>query len=320
MAISTFPKRVISSLPLWKDIQLNTNWEDVTCPICLDFPHNGVLLQCSSYHKGCLPFMCDTDNTHSNCLNRFKSAYRMSTVSKDPSSSNWSSGEAFQAIPSSPGNCPTCPLCRGDVTGWTVIDEARKYLDMKKRFCEEKNCSYVGNFLELKEHAQLKHPHSRPSEIDPARQLDWDNFQQSSEIVDVLSTIHAEVPHGVVLGDYVIEYSSEDTGADEYEDFHRRRKGGWWSSCILYKVFGSFRASRNRQRSRENSARRGRRRSSSDGSSLDEGSPTSVDVSEYRFDETDDDFIGMGGSASGATSRGMVNRHSWRRRSRFYDT
>lgn len=322
MAITAIRNRGISSLSLHKDIQLNTDWEDVTCPICLDFPHNGVLLQCSSYHKGCRPFMCDTDHTHSNCLNRFKSAYRMSTAPKDPSTSDWSSGEAFEVIPSSPGNHPTCPLCRGDVTGWTVIVEARKYLDMKKRCCEEKNCSYVGNFMELKEHAQRKHPHSRPSEIDPARQLDWDNFQQSSEIVDVLSTIHAEVPHGVVLGDYVIEYGSEDTGAEEYEDFHRR-EGSWWTSCILYKVFGSFRASRNRRRSRGSSTRRERRRSSSDGSSLDEGSPRSADVSEYRFDETDDDFVGMGGGSgngTSATSRGMVHRHSWRRRSRFYDT
>ncbi|XP_020264676.1 uncharacterized protein LOC109840438 [Asparagus officinalis] len=319
MTITSFLSSAISSISLCEEgIQLNTNWEDVTCPICLDFPHNGVLLQCSSYHKGCRPFMCDTDHTHSNCLNRFKSAYRMSTAPKDPSTSDWSSSEAFQVIPSSPGNHPSCPLCRGEVTGWAVIVEARTYLDSKKRCCEEKSCSYVGNFMELKEHTKLKHPHSRPSEIDPARKLDWENFQQSSEIVDVLSTIHAEVPHGVVLGDYVIEYGSEGTGADDYEDFPQRQ-GRWWNSCILYKVFGSFRTSRNRRRLRGNSTRRGRRRSSSDGSSLDEGSPSSVDVSEYRFDETDEDFVGMGGDG-GATSSGAVVRHSWRQRSRFYDT
>ncbi|ONK64670.1 uncharacterized protein A4U43_C07F28600 [Asparagus officinalis] len=302
-------------------LQLNTNWDDVTCPICLDFPHNGVLLQCSSYHKGCRPFMCDTGHTHSNCLNRFKSAYKMSTAPKDPSHSDWSFGEAFEVIPSNSDNHPTCPLCRGDVTGWIVIIEARSYLDMKKRCCEEQGCSYIGNFKELKEHAQLKHPHSHPSEIDPARKLDWENFQQSSEIVDVLSTIHAEVPHGVVLGDYVIEYGSEGTGADEYEDF-ARRQGRWWNSCILYKVFGSLRGSRNRQRSRGRSTRRGRHQSSSGGSSVDGDSPTSVDILEYRFDETDDDFAGTSGDRGGssATARGTVSQHSWRRRSRFYDT
>lgn len=320
MAVASVHRRTIHSFSVYlEDIQLNTNWEDVTCPICLDFPHNGVLLQCSSYDKGCRPFMCDTDHTHSNCLNRFKSAYRMSTAPKDPSTSHWSSGEAFQVIPSSSSEQPTCPLCRGEVTGWIVMDEARMQLDMKRRCCEEKKCSYVGSFLELKEHALTKHPHSRPSEIDPAQQLDWENFQQSSEIVDVLSTIHAEVPHGVVLGDYVIEYGGDETGGDEYDDF-RRHKGNWWTSCILYKMFGNFKALRNRRRSRRSGTRIARYRSSSEGStSLDEGSITPVDVSEYRFDETDDNFVGMG-SAGGETSRTVVSRDRWRQRSRFYDT
>ncbi|KAJ6828845.1 uncharacterized protein M6B38_361530 [Iris pallida] len=319
MAVALSHGRAIHSLAWYlEDIQLNTNWEDVTCPICLNFPHNGVLLQCSSYDKGCKPFMCDTDQTHSNCLNRFKNAYKMTTAPKDPSTTNWSVGEAFQVMPLSPSNLPKCPLCRGDVTGWIVIEEARMHLDMKRRCCEEKNCSYVGNFLELKEHARIKHPHSCPSEIDPARQLDWENFQQSSEIVDVLSTIHAEVPHGVVLGDYVIEYGGDEAGGDDFDDF-RQHEGNWWTSCILYKVFGNFRASRNRRRSRRSSTTRGRRQSNSEGSSLGEGSPTSVHVSEYRFDATDDDFVAMD-SDRAATPRGIVRRHSWRQRSRLYDT
>jgi len=48
----------------------------------LDFPHNCVLLQCSSYHKGCRPFVCDTDHLHSNCLDRFKNASGMQSLSK----------------------------------------------------------------------------------------------------------------------------------------------------------------------------------------------------------------------------------------------
>ena len=30
-----------------EDIHLNTSWENVINPICWDFPHNGVLPQCS---------------------------------------------------------------------------------------------------------------------------------------------------------------------------------------------------------------------------------------------------------------------------------
>ncbi|OVA20922.1 Protein of unknown function DUF1644 [Macleaya cordata] len=265
------------------------NWEDVICPICLDFPHNGVLLQCTSFEKGCRPFMCDTEHTHSNCLDRFKSAYGMPASANDPSTSDATSVETIQPTELKENDRPTCPLCRGEVTGWVVVDDVRLHLNKKKRCCEQDRCAFMGNYSELQKHAKLEHPHARPSKIDPARQLDWENFQQSSEIIDVLSTIHSEVPHGVVLGDYVIEYGEDDT-RDEYEDFPGD-EGNWWTSCILYQVFDNFRASRNRRRSRVSETRRGRRRSSYDASNSDEGSVTSVEIGEYRVDETDDEFM-----------------------------
>ncbi|KAB2629476.1 hypothetical protein D8674_034271 [Pyrus ussuriensis x Pyrus communis] len=289
------------------DIELNINWEDVTCPICLDFPHNGVLLQCSSYEKGCRPFVCDTNHLHSNCLDRFKSAYGMSS----PAKSVVSPAENTEPKASEDDCKPTCPLCRGEVTGWVVVDKARVHLDVKKRFCEEHHCKFMGSYLELQKHAQLEHPHSRPSKIDPARLLDWENFQQSSEIIDVLSTIHSEVPRGVVLGDYVIEYGDDETG-DEFEDFHGDERN-WWTSCILYQVFDNLRNSRNRRRSRVADTRRGNRRASYDNSNSDEGSVTSVEFPEYN--ETDDEFMGTSGSSRGGSS----HRSSRRRRSRFYD-
>jgi hypothetical protein len=211
-------------------------------------------------------------------------------------------------------NCkPSCPLCRGDVTGWVIIDDARVHLDEKKRACEEEQCIFKGTYSELQKHAQIEHPHARPSKIDPARQLDWENFQQSSEIIDVLSTIHSEVPRGVVLGDYVIEYGEEETG-DEFEDFPGD-EGNWWTSCILYQVFDNFRNSRNRRRSRVGDTRRGSHRSSYDNSNSDEGSVTSVEFAEYRVDETDDEFM----STSGTSRSSSNHRSSRRRRSRFYD-
>ncbi|GLT69210.1 hypothetical protein SLA2020_413790 [Shorea laevis] len=256
------------------DIQLNTNWEDVICPICLDFPHNGVLLQCSSYEKGCRAFVCDTNHLHSNCLDRFKSAYGMSS----PSTSDVTLVENTEPVVSKCNDRPSCPLCRGEVTGWVVVDKARLYLDEKKRCCEEERCTFRGTYLELQKHAQLEHPHARPSKIDPARQLDWENFQQSSEIIDVLSTIHSEVPRGV--------------------------------------VFDNIRNSRNRRRSRVSDTRRGNRRTSYDTSISDEGSVTSVEYSDYRVDETDDEFVSTNIPSRGSSS----HRSSRRRRSRFYDS
>ncbi|KAF2302792.1 hypothetical protein GH714_008455 [Hevea brasiliensis] len=278
-----------------EDIQLNTNWEDVICPICLDFPHNSVLLQCTSYEKGCRPFVCDTDHSHSNCLDRFKSAGGMPSPSTSDESLTTNTQHMIVE-----GNCKlACPLCRGEVTGWVVVDKARAHLDEKKRCCEEEQCTFAGTYSELCKHAQLEHPHARPSKIDPARQLDWENFQQSSEIIDVLSMIHSEVPRGVVLGDYVIEYGDDETG-DEFEDFPGD-EGNWWTSCILYQVFDNFRSSRNRRRSRVADTRRGSRRSSYDNSNSDEGSVTSVEFAEYRLDEIDDEFPSTRGPSRGSS-------------------
>ncbi|XP_017420642.1 uncharacterized protein LOC108330649 isoform X2 [Vigna angularis] len=191
-----------------EDVLLDTSWEDVICPICLEVPHNSVLLQCSSYDKGCRPFVCDTSQLHSNCLDRFKRT-QMSDANSVANSDSVVSDCQYNL---------SCPLCRGDVSGWIIVDKARVHLDEKKRCCDEQQCAFVGSYSELQKHAQLEHPYGCPSKIDPARQLDWENFQQSSEIVDVLSTIHSEVPRGVVLGDYVIEYGDDDS-ADDFEDF-----------------------------------------------------------------------------------------------------
>ncbi|KAL9230467.1 hypothetical protein vseg_005813 [Gypsophila vaccaria] len=298
----TQPQRKSSKIA---EVQLDTNWDAVTCPICLDYPHNGVLLQCSSYERGCRPFVCDTNHLHSNCLERFKTAYGMPPESKSSSPPNTGSPES--------GGKPSCPLCRGDVNGWVIIEGGRKYLDQKTRNCEEERCLFVGTFSELQKHAQEKHPNSRPSRIDPARQLDWENFQQSSEIVDVLSTIHSEVPRGVVLGDYVIEYVDDDT-ADEFEDFPGD-EGNWWTSCILYQVFDNLRNTRNRRRLRNIDTRRGSRRSSNDTSNSDDGSVVSVEFTEYRGDGNDDEFV----NSRGLPRSTFNHRSSPRRRSRFYD-
>nr|CAD1827435.1 unnamed protein product [Ananas comosus var. bracteatus] len=299
MASEILHKMGIKPKPVEPEIQFDCNWADVTCPICLDFPHNAVLLRCSSYEKGCRPFMCDTDQSLSNCLERFKSAYGLPGSAKSSAAAIDTSLERIQIVLFNPNSRPTCPLCRGEVIGWAIVDEARLQLNQKRRCCEENNCSYFGDFYELQKHTQIKHPNSHPSEIDPKQRLDWENFQQSSDIIDVLSTIHAEVPHGVVLGDYVIEYGDEEDG-DEYEDFNRVRRN-WWTACIFSRV--CCRASRNRSQSRVRerrggSERRSSRRSSYDNSNLEEGPARSVDIGDYRFDEIVEEFVGTGSVAS----------------------
>lgn len=263
-------------------VELYTNLDDVICPICLNFPHNCVLLQCSSYEKGCRPFVCDTDHLHSNCLDRYKDANGWSS-----SSNSWSSSTNQEILISGlTGKLPACPLCRGEVSAWTVVDKARKHFDLKNRCCEEEKCQFTGNYLELQKHAEVEHPHACPSKVDPARKLDWENLQRSSELIDLLTTIHSEVPNGIILGDYVVEYD-EDNSDDDVDDF-RANEGKWWRSCILYQIFGSFRTCRNRRRSSVSDSRRGNRGLTHDTSISDEGSVSSAD----NGDGGDGEFTG----------------------------
>ncbi|XP_068665231.1 uncharacterized protein [Aristolochia californica] len=51
---------------------MHKEWDDASCPICMDHPHNAVLLLCSSHDKGCRSYVCDTSYRHSNCLDRLK--------------------------------------------------------------------------------------------------------------------------------------------------------------------------------------------------------------------------------------------------------
>lgn len=296
-----------------QDIKLDQSWvEDVACPICLDSPHNAVLLRCASYEKGCRPFICDTDQTRSNCLERFRGAHGLPLpvpANARASSRTVSPLNSIHTITISSSNAnnnrPACPLCRGDVMGWLVIGEARSHLNQKRRCCEESRCSYVGSFHELQRHTQQKHPDSRPSAIDPARRADWENLQRSSDVVDVLSTIHAQVPNGVVLGDYVIEYGDGDeAGDDDYEVYHGVR-ASWWASCIFCKAFcrssppGGVRR-RTRTRERRSSGGSGTRSSSNRSSSSQE---------RFTLDEVDDGYVVAGAMARAAVSGTMAARY-----------
>lgn len=56
-----------------KDVHnLHKELDDVSCPICMEHPHNAVLIICSSHDKGCRSYICDTSYRHTNCLDRFK--------------------------------------------------------------------------------------------------------------------------------------------------------------------------------------------------------------------------------------------------------
>ncbi|KAL9234655.1 hypothetical protein vseg_009503 [Gypsophila vaccaria] len=176
------------------------DWEDATCSVCMEAPHNAVLLLCSSYDTGCRPYMCATGYRFSNCLEQYKKAYKK--VTSGPNSPGHNSGwpcektEVCELL---------CPLCRGQVKGWTLVEPARKYLNKKKRTCMEEKCSFVGNYKQLKKHVKADHPWARPREVDPSLEEKWKSLENERAIDDVISTLP---PGSVVLGDYVIDPST----------------------------------------------------------------------------------------------------------------
>lgn len=133
-------------------------WEEAKCPICLEHPHNAVLLLCSSRDKGCQPYMCDTSHRHSNCLDQFR---KSSAVGAQQGGGNVSgavfhresrrqtlSGASRFHMQKQPEL--TCPLCRGHVEGWIVVKAARNFMNSKTRSCALEACNFSGNYAELR--------------------------------------------------------------------------------------------------------------------------------------------------------------------------
>lgn len=251
------------------------------CSVCLEYPHNAVLILCSSYEKGCRPYMCATGRRFSNCLEQYKKAYTkvldaQSKQEEELAAGNSSNGGLFNEKVEIPELL--CPLCRGQVKGWTVFEPARKYFNAKKRSCMQDNCQFVGNYKQLRRHVKEVHPSARPRAVDPVREEKWKMLEQQREQSDVISTLMSSIPGAVVLGDYVLEpnqqeyldnYDSEEYSDDDtfpFESFLRnipqvnRRRG------LPYREddFGSYRVlaarARNYRRFFDGASRRRRRR------------------------------------------------------------
>ncbi|KDP32743.1 hypothetical protein JCGZ_12035 [Jatropha curcas] len=226
------------------------DWEGATCSVCLEYPHNAVLLLCSSYNKGCRPYMCATSSRYSNCLEQYKKAYTKVTSTDETQQLNRSvdnlSFNLGAGLANEKKEVPEllCPLCRGQVKGWTVVEPARKYLNGKKRTCMQEKCSFVGTYKQLRKHVKGKHPLARPRAVDPVLEEKWKKLECERERNDVISTIMSSTPGAVVLGDYVIEpgrhgifndydYDSDESLDDGFfplESFNRGQSSGRYHS------------------------------------------------------------------------------------------
>ncbi|KAL2486123.1 Protein of unknown function (DUF1644) [Abeliophyllum distichum] len=282
--------------------------DETSCPICMEHPHNAVLLICSSHEKGCRSYICDTSYRHSNCLDQYtklraENMDSLSTPSLTPRSEHDSintstrnsdmrttsdlTGDnvnhirtasniaASAGTPGGSGGSSTrdadsnfeeqngtlwgrhlgetntekldpksilrCPLCRGSVLSCKIVEETRKYLDLKSRSCSHESCSFFGNYRELRQHARRVHPRIRPADVDPSREQAWRHLEDRRAHSDIVSAIRSVMPGAIVLGDYVIEsgdrlLGARRRGARQRGRSERRR----WFNTFMLQMIGSM--------------------------------------------------------------------------------
>ncbi|CAN8268582.1 unnamed protein product [Cochlearia groenlandica] len=226
---------------------LHKELDEVSCSVCMDHPHNAVLLLCSSHDKGCRSYICDTSYRHSNCLDRLKTLHSSESPSDPTPIANLALGANNERDRSSSHHVSEnrvyvgggsesmkCPLCRGTVLGWKVVEEVRSFLDLKNRSCSRESCSFAGNYQDLRRHARRIHPTTRPSDTDPTRERAWRRLENQREYGDIVSAVRSAMPGAVVVGDYVIENGNRLAGNESSSN------SDLWTTLVLFQMIGSL--------------------------------------------------------------------------------
>ncbi|PKI66727.1 hypothetical protein CRG98_012922 [Punica granatum] len=220
-------------------------WEEARCPVCIEHPHNAVLLICTSHDKGCRPYMCDTSYRHSNCLDQFRKSFAVSTPTTPTTPTTPIQEQSLLSTVTelheehadghvtTPSENPAdpkllCPLCRGQIKDWIVVDAARRYMNAKSRSCACATCEFSGTYMDLRKHARLEHPTVRPTEADPERQRSWRRLERQRDLGDLLSTLQSSF--------------EEERGEDSLLPMDER---GWLTVFFLIRVFRPESSSRN---------------------------------------------------------------------------
>ncbi|KAM0026284.1 putative transcription factor C2H2 family [Helianthus debilis subsp. tardiflorus] len=232
---SSHSRRSLTKSPL--ETESVKEWEEARCPVCMEHPHNAILLLCSSHEKGCRPFMCDTSYRHSNCFDQFqKASSEMQQLMDQQETTPVISTETAQTAHSgtleggstTPALKLVCPLCRGEVNGWIVVEAARLFMNSKSRSCASETCDFSGTYMDLRKHARLVHPLVRPSEADPDRQRDWRRLERQRDIGDLLSSLQSSI------GD---ERGEDNNNRDNSTSALSFDEGGWMTVFFLIRVF-----------------------------------------------------------------------------------
>ncbi|CAH8381274.1 unnamed protein product [Eruca vesicaria subsp. sativa] len=108
--VSPYPLRSTRTQKEPIQAQGPSQWEDIQCVICLEAPHNAILL--------------DTSVRHSNCFKKYRKK-KTNHLTK----------------------VLNCPYCRGEVyEAMKVSSTGRRSLNAKPRSCAFENCNFSGTY------------------------------------------------------------------------------------------------------------------------------------------------------------------------------
>jgi hypothetical protein len=174
--------------------------------------------------------MCHTNYNQSNCLKLFRKAYSREKTACEISTMVTPTHKKAKAL------LLACPVCRGEVKGWTVVEPGRQYLNRKRRICMHEDCSFAGTYKKLRKHVKAKHCSSKSREVNLARIAAWKEFECEKERQDASSIVSSLNPGSVILGDYIVDpntSSGDSFSADSHFDDDD-------SDCDSYTPVGSY--------------------------------------------------------------------------------
>ncbi|KAI5008510.1 hypothetical protein ZWY2020_009558 [Hordeum vulgare] len=181
---------------------LHKEWDDARCPICMDHPHNAVLVLCSSHDKGCRSYISnrmdssshpssslpgDTSNQRSPRLLIDVPEFRenlshehvirsSATVSGQQEGTNYNQGPV--TLEALMGQVKAGRSSKMPDSTWTRSQEAAR---------GKHACAFSGTYGALRRHARRVHPTTRPADVDPSRRRAWHRLENQREYGDIMS-------------------------------------------------------------------------------------------------------------------------------------
>ncbi|XP_076923758.1 uncharacterized protein LOC143585989 [Bidens hawaiensis] len=137
-----------------------------------------------------------------------------------------------------------CPLCRGQISKWIVVNPAREFMNKKSRSCSMSTCDYSGNYSEIRQHARHDHPRARPTDVDPKRELEWTKLEQDLEQQDMLSMrfefgVDDDVEVDDVIGD---DNEDDDDDINMMDGAYELASPIWDPDMNILNFFSAFEA------------------------------------------------------------------------------